>query len=177
MGKNYAESGEATEKDFKVGPFDVIFSAKVQYGLNLPSEQLESQGVAADLFGGMFWPIAVDCEQYNMGAVLEVKTAMQVKIDVAGDINWGIIGFDFSATGTGVEAQLGFETDSWGAWSYEKAAGIAGWVSAKMSATALNNRQQVSDTASQRQASLRASLSGADQNVSSNTKTPVSINL
>ena len=42
MGKNYAESGEATEKDFKVGPFDVIFSAKVQYGLNLPSEQLES---------------------------------------------------------------------------------------------------------------------------------------
>ena len=76
MGKNYAESGEATEKDFKVGPFDVIFSAKVQYGLNLPSEQLESQGVAADLFGGMFWPIAVDCEQYNMGAVLEVKTAM-----------------------------------------------------------------------------------------------------
>jgi len=87
------------------------------------------------------------------------------------------MGFDFSATGTGVEAQLGFETDSWGAWSYEKAAGIAGWVSAKMSATALNNRQQVSDTASQRQASLRASMSGADQNVSSNTKTPVSINL
>ena len=59
----------------------------MQYGLNLPSEQLESQGVAADLFGGMFWPIAVDCEQYNMGAVLEVKTAMQLKIDVAGDIN------------------------------------------------------------------------------------------
>jgi hypothetical protein len=174
MGKNYSEAGDATSEEKKLGPFDLTFEAKAQYGLNLPTEELASLGVAADLFAGMFWPVAVDCEQFNMGVAMDTKIAMQVKIDLAGDINWGVVGMDIEWTGEGFEAQLGFDTDEWGAWSYEKANAIAGFAS--VAVTALGNHSTIQTTGTTNTTlQLQTGATGSQQNVSSNEKTPLSV--
>jgi len=174
MGKNYSEAGDATSEEKKLGPFDFTFEAKAQYGLNLPTEELASLGVAADLFAGMFWPVAVDCEQFNMGVAMETKIAMQVKIDLAGDINWGVVGMDIEWVGKGFEAQLGYDTDEWGAWSYEKVNAIAGFASVAVTAVGNQFTTQTTGT-TDTTLQLQTGATGSQQNVSSNEKTQLSV--
>ncbi len=174
MGKNYSEAGDATSTEKKLGPFDFTFEGKAQYGLNLPTEELASLGVAADLFGGMFWPVAVDCEQFNMGAAMETKIAMQAKIDLAGDINWGVVGMDIEWVGKGFEAQLGYDTDEWGAWSYEKVNAIAGFASVAVTAVGNQFTNRATDR-SQTPVQMQVGAVGTQQNVSSTEKTSLSV--
>ena len=91
-------------------------SAKAQYGVKMPEGASPSGwDLVAQIAGGMFWPVAVDSYAFNTGAETTLKCAATMKFDLAGAINWSMVGSSFSFKI--MDKYINFEPDSWVSWA------------------------------------------------------------
>jgi hypothetical protein len=121
-----AKTYPGIETDSKVGAWDFHFSATDNWGIKMPAgEQVEGGELAGNIVGGMFWPMTQDAKGYTMGLQTSLSSSGNIKLDLGGDISWGIVGLEISFS-HGFSAQIGFEDSNWGAWALSKA---QGWMS------------------------------------------------
>jgi hypothetical protein len=119
MGKTYP----GIETDNKIGAWDFHFSATDTWGIKMPAgEQVEGGELAGNIVGGMFWPMTQDAKGYTMGLQTSLSSSGNIKLDLGGDISWGLVGLEISFK-NGFSVQIGFEDSNWGAWALSKAQG------------------------------------------------------
>ena len=68
---------------------------------------------------GMFWPNdeTSDAAMYALGARTTMSGSMKFDLDMGGDINWGVSGFNFIQS-TGIEIRVGGDEDNWVQWAF-----------------------------------------------------------
>ena len=101
-----------------VSPMTVKFSAKAQYGVKMPegSSPTKAGQIAAQVAAGMFWPYAVDQYAYKIGGEATLKLSATLKFDMAGNINWMMVGTQFNKLW--VDMYVSFSPDKWVTWFF-----------------------------------------------------------
>ena len=99
-------------------PMTVKFSSKAKYGVKMPegSSPTEAGDIAAQVAAGMFWPYAVDQYSYNRTGEATLKLAATMKFDMAGNINWMMVGTQFKKLW--IDMYVSFKPDSWVTWFF-----------------------------------------------------------
>ena len=109
-------SSEPDPEKGKAG-WTVQKKAKAQYGLKMPEGSSPTGGaLVAQIAAGMFWPYAVDAYLYSVGGETVLKGTFTAKFDLAGAINWGMVGSDFSAKV--LDAYVNIDKDMWVTWFF-----------------------------------------------------------
>ena len=122
-----AKTYPGVETDNTKGAWDIHYSSTANtWGIKMPAgEQVEGGELAGNIVGGMFWPMTQDAKGYTMGLQTSFSSSGSIKLDLGGDISWGLVGLEISFK-NGFSAQIGFEDSNWGAWALSKA---QGWMS------------------------------------------------
>ncbi len=99
-------------------PMTVKFSSKAKYGVKMPegSSPTKAGQIAAQVAAGMFWPYAVDQYSYKITGEATLKLAATLKFDMAGNINWMMVGTEFNMLW--IDMYVSFSPDSWVSWFF-----------------------------------------------------------